>query len=257
MPTITVDNVSRYYRVKRRDRKGRGHGRVRRYETGVENVSLTIEQGEFVFFIGSSGAGKSTLLNLIAGKEKPGKGRILLNGKKLQGDKGWAARQLSLLIGYVPQKSALNRSITIRENLEEAAKAGKRKFEAEYDFNERAGKVLGLVGLPDVGEKFPIELTSGECRRVELACALINSPPILVLDEVTANLDEDSLWDVFLLLHEINRKGTTVIMATRSSQYVNMLRRRVVTLVDGRVFSDVNRGRYGEIGKKQDLPILL
>ena len=253
MPTITIDGVSKYYRLKRRNRPGRAG----RYEVGVENVSLTIEQGEFVFFIGSSGAGKSTLLNLIAGKEKPGKGRILLNGKRIHGVNGWAERQLPLLIGHVPQQSALNRSVTIRENLEQAAKAGNRRFEETYDFNERASKVLGLVGLPNVGGKFPVELTNGECRRVELACALINSPPILVLDEVTANLDEDSLWDVFLLLHEINRKGTTVIMATRNSRYVNMLRRRVVTLVDGKVFSDINRGRYGEVGKKQDLPILL
>ena len=252
MPTITVDHVSKYYRVKRRDRNGRRG----RFEVGVEDVNLTIEQGEFVFFIGSSGAGKSTLLNIIAGVERPGKGRILLNGKKLHGSTA-TAKQLPLMIGYVPQQSALNRSVTIRENLQEAAKAGNRKYEEEYDFKERAAKVLGLVGLPNVGPKFPIELTSGECRRVELACALINSPPILVLDEVTANMDEDSLWDMFLLLHEINRKGTTVIMATRNSRYVNMLRRRVVTLVDGRVFSDVNRGRYGEVGKKQDLPILL
>lgn len=253
MPTITLDNVSKYYRLKRRNRPGRAG----RFEVGVEDVNLTIEQGDFVFFIGSSGAGKTTLLNMIAGKDKPGKGRVLINGRNLNGIKGYAARRLPLVIGHVPQQSALNRSMTIRENLEQAAKAGDRKFEEEYNFDERAKKVLGLVGLPDAGRKFPIELSTGECRRIELACALINSPPILVLDEVTAGLDEDSMWDMFLLLHEINRKGTTVIMAIRNSHYVNMLRRRVVTLVDGRVFSDVNRGRYGEVGKKQDLPILL
>lgn len=257
MPTITVDNVSKYYRVKRRDRQKNRYGRRNRIEVGVENVSLTIEQGEFVFFIGSRGAGKSTLLNLIAGRDKPSKGNVLINGKRLFGDKSCLNRRLSLLIGYVSQQSTLDRAITIRANLELAAKAGNRKFEDEYNFDERANKVLGLVGLPDVGGKYPIELTAGECRRVELACALINSPPILVLDEVTASLDEDSLWDMFLLLHEINRLGTTVIMATRSSQYVNMLRRRVVMLVDGRVYSDVSKGRYGETGKKQDLPIRL
>ena len=256
MPTITVDNVTKYYRVKRRNRQ-RMNGRSGRYEVGVENVNLTIEQGEFVFLIGSSGAGKSTLLNMIAGREKPGKGSVLINGKRLQVNKVQMARRLPLLIGYVSQKSALNRSLTIWGNLAHAAKAGDKKFMNAYVFAERATKVLGLVGLHDVGKKYPIELTAGECRRVELACALINSPPILVLDEVTAGLDEDSLWDLFLLLHEINQMGTTVIMATRSSQYVNMLRRRVVTLVHGRVFSDVNRGRYGEVGKKQDLPILL
>ena len=87
----------------------------------------------------------------------------------------------------------------------------------------------------------------GECRRVELARALINSPPILILDEITANLDDDNIWDIFHLLTEINHRGTTVIMATHASKYVNIMRRRVVTLVDGRLFGDVRKGRYGDV----------
>ena len=83
-----------------------------------------------------------------------------------------------------------------------------------------------------------------------LAQALINSPPILVLDEITVNLDKDSMWDVFLLLTELNRKGTTIIMSTRNSEYVNMLRRRVITLVDGQIYSDAVKGRYGETERK-------
>ena len=82
---------------------------------------------------------------------------------------------------------------------------------------------------------------------LELARALVNSPPILVLDEITANLDDDNIWDIFHLLTEINRKGTTVIMATHASQYVNIMRRRVVTLVDGRLIGDVKNGKYGDI----------
>lgn len=92
-----------------------------------------------------------------------------------------------------------------------------------------------------------MELSVGECRRVELARAIINSPPILVLDEITANLDDDSIWDIFLLLNELNRRGTTVIMVTHASRYVNIMCRRVVTLVDGRVFGDVKKGRYGDV----------
>ena len=90
-------------------------------------------------------------------------------------------------------------------------------------------------------------MSIGECRRVELARALINSPPILVLDEITANLDDDNIWDMFHLLQELNRKGTTIIMATHASQYVNIMRRRVVTLVDGKIFGDVEKGRYGDV----------
>lgn len=96
-------------------------------------------------------------------------------------------------------------------------------------------------------KKYPVELSSGETRRVELARAMINSPPILLLDEITANLDDDNIWDMFHLLTEINRGGTTVVMATHASQYVNLLRRRVVTLVDGHILGDVSKGRYGEI----------
>ena len=90
-------------------------------------------------------------------------------------------------------------------------------------------------------------MSVGECRCVELARALINSPPILVLDEITANLDDDSIWDIFHLLTEINRRGTTVIMATHASRYVNIMRRRVVTLVDGQILGDVQKGKYGDV----------
>jgi cell division transport system ATP-binding protein len=98
-----------------------------------------------------------------------------------------------------------------------------------------------------VEKHHPLELSIGECRRVELARALIHSPPILVLDEITANLDDDTIWDIFQLLQEINHKGTTVIMATHASQYVTILRKRVITLVDGRILGDVQKGKYGDI----------
>jgi cell division transport system ATP-binding protein len=92
-----------------------------------------------------------------------------------------------------------------------------------------------------------VELSIGEARRVELARAIINSPPVLVLDELTANLDGDTIWDIFHLLTELNRRGTTIVMATHASEYVNLMRRRVVTLVDGHVFGDVKNGRYGDV----------
>lgn len=113
--------------------------------------------------------------------------------------------------------------------------------------DERIRKVLGLVGMRGAEKKYPGELSIGECRRVELARAMINSPPILVLDEITANLDDDNIWDMIILLNEVNRRGTTVIMATHASKYVNIMRRRVITLVDGHIFGDVERGRYGDV----------
>ena len=213
----------------------------------LDGVSLTVEQGEFVFLVGSSGAGKSTLLDLISGKLKPDKGTVSLNGKDLARLFPWSHNQTALLFGKVCQEQTLARRITVEENLRMAAMIGRRRFESAKHIDERIQKVLGLVGMRGTEKMYPGELSIGECRRVELARALINSPPILVLDEITANLDDDNIWDMLILLNEVNRRGTTVIMATHASKYVNIMRRRVITLVDGHIFGDVERGRYGDV----------
>ena len=245
MPTIKVENVSRYYWQKRQHWFQR-----RRKEIGVEDVSLSIEQGEFVYIIGSSGSGKGTLLKLIAGQERPHKGAVYIQSENVADLRKARGRKLPLLIGYVSQQHTLDRSKTVGEALEQAARVGLRKFGGKKELNNRIQKALGLTGLSGKQDQYPGMLTAGECRRVELAKALINSPPILVLDEVTANLDADSMWDVFLLLNEINAMGTTIVMSTHNINYVNMVRRRVVTLVDGRLYSDEVKGRYGEAKKK-------
>ena len=245
MPTIKVENVSKYYWQKRQHWFQR-----RRKEIGVEDVSLSIEQGEFMYIIGSSGSGKSTLLKLMAGQDRPNKGAVYIQSENVADLRKARGRKLPLLIGYVSQQHTLDRSKTIGETLEQAARVGLRKFGGKKELNNRIQKALGLTGLSGRQNEYPGMLTAGECRRVELAKALINSPPILVLDEVTANLDADSMWDVFLLLNEINAMGTTIVMSTHNINYVNMVRRRVVTLVDGRLYSDEVKGRYGEVKKK-------
>ena len=242
MPTITLEKVTKYYKVQKKHRRGE-----KRLETGVEDVDLTVEQGEFVFLVGSSGAGKSTLLDLISGKLKPDKGIVSLNGKDLARLFPWSHNQTALLFGKVCQEQTLARRITVEENLRMAAMIGRRRFESAKHIDERIQKVLGLVGMRGTEKMYPGELSIGECRRGELARALINSPPILVLDEITANLDDDNIWDMLILLNEVNRRGTTVIMATHASKYVNIMRRRVITLVDGHIFGDVERGRYGDV----------
>ncbi len=247
MPTIVVDHASKYYY----SRPKRIFRREEIQEIGVEDADFMVEQGEFVFVIGSSGAGKSTLMQLLAGQVAPDKGSVKIAGRNLTKLGKSVRRRLPLLVGYVSQQHSMEPRSTIKENLEAAAKIGKHKFKDEGNYGDRVRKVLGLVGLPGVENRYPVELTSGECRRIELAGTLINSPPILVLDEVTANLDADSMWDMYLLLHEINQMGTTVIMSTHNIDYVNMLRRRVITLVDGRVYSDEVKGRYGEITKRE------
>lgn len=241
MPTIELENVTKLYRPERQ------HRREKRLEVGVEDISLTIEQGEFVFIIGSSGAGKSTLLNLIAGREKPSRGKVYVDNKDLAWSMKLNRSRIAQTFGMVWQEPALIRKRTVEENLALAARITAPRSENSARLEARIKKVLGLVGLPGVEKKYPAEMSIGECRRVELARALISSPPVLVLDEITANLDDDSIWDVFQLLNEVNRRGTTVVMVTHASQYVNIMRKRVVTLVDGHIFGDVKKGRYGDV----------
>ena len=244
MPTITLENVTKNYKL---DRRQQNEQKGKRFEVGVENVDLTIRQGEFVFLVGSSGAGKTTMLELISGKLKPDRGTVYLDKKDLFKAIPWSQNRTALLFGKVQQEHSLIRKMTVEENLLIAAQVGRRRFESAKHLELRVKKVLGLVGMRGVEKKYPVEMSIGECRRVELARALINSPPILVLDEITANLDDDNIWDMFQLLQEVNRKGTTVIMATHASRYVNIMRRRVVTLVDGKIFGDVEKGRYGDV----------
>ena len=233
MPRIQLENVSKLYRQEKR------------VLAAVKEVNLTVEQGEFVFVVGSSGAGKSTLLQLISGNLEPTHGRVLFLQETAKNTLVRLRRFRRTEIGYVPQLSQLMRQRTIADNLSIVARLASGRRQAPID--ERVRKALSMVGLKGAELRYPVELSQGECRRVELARAIINSPPILVLDELTGNLDEDTIWDMFHLIDELNRRGTTVIMATHARQFVNLMRKRVVTLVDGRVFGDVPRGRYGDI----------
>ena len=148
------------------------------------------------------------------------------------------------MFGRMPQISMLVRKRTIGENLEMAARLTHVRSTTVH---ARIQKALAVVGMPGVEARYPAELSLGECRRVELARALINDPAVLVLDEPTASLDADTGWDILHLINELNRRGTTVVMATHAKEFVNLLRKRVLTLVDGRIWGDVPKGRYGSI----------
>ena len=232
MAEIRLDHVSKRYMEERR------------LTYAVRDISLTVEQGEFVFLIGSSGAGKTTLLQLMSGEIAPDEGTVLLNNTNIARMLGpWRVRARRTF-GVVSQQGLLIRKRTVGENLMLAAGAAgmmRRKS------REAVKKALGIVGLPGVEECYPAELSIGESRRGELARAVLNSPSILLLDELTANLDDDVIWDLIHLLTELNARGTTIVMATHASQYVNILRRRVITLVDGKIVGDVKNGKYGDI----------
>ena len=235
MAVVRLENASKLYKSEDK--------RDKRKHYAVRELNLTVEQGEFVFLIGSSGAGKSTMLKLIGGELAADEGAVYVDGVNVARFFGPWRTRLARTFGIVSQQTMLIRKRTIMENLMVAGRASglQRKAKAA------AEKALGLVGLPDVGECYPAQLSIGEVRRVELARAMISSPPILLLDELTANLDDDNIWDMMHRLNELNSRGTTIIMATHASQYVNIMRRRVVTLVDGRLAGDVKNGRYGDI----------
>ncbi len=249
MPTIYLDHVSKFYKPKRK-RKGPVH-----QDTGVEDVELNIHQGEFVFVVGGSGAGKSTLLRLITGETKPTRGTVYLGDKDLSRALFLSRNRMSVMFGKIWQDPTLIRKKTIEENLALASQIALGR-ESSKVVDIRIKKVLGLVGMKGVEKRYPVELSIGECRRVELARALISSPPILILDEVTANLDDDSIWDMLHLLNDVNRRGTTVIMATHDSQYVNILRRRVITMSGGRVVTDEKKGKYGDVLERDRKPLV-
>ena len=233
MPQIRLEQVSKYYQQEKKA------------VPAVREIDLTIEQQEFVFVTGSSGAGKRTLLNLIAGEITPTAGAVYLDNVPIGQQRRFGHPRKAGCIGYVPQISQLMRKRTIEENLAMASMIGRGRRKVPME--ERIRKALCMVGLKDVEKRYPVELSLGECRRVELARAIINSPSVLVLDELTASLDEDTIWDLFHLIGELNRLGTTVIMATHAKNFVNLMRKRVITLVDGRIFGDVRNGRYGDV----------
>ena len=232
MPVIRLENASKLYKTE-----------DKRKIYAVQELNISIEQGEFVFLIGSSGAGKTTMLKLLGGEISPDEGAAFVNDVNISRFFGPFKARLVRTFGVVSQQSMLIRKRTIMENLLVAGRAGGLQPKSRA----AAEKALGLVGLPNVGDCFPAQLSIGEVRRVELARALLNSPPVLLLDELTANLDDDTIWDILHLLNELNSKGTTIVMATHASQFVNIMRRRVVTLVDGKVAGDVKNGKYGDI----------
>lgn len=230
MPTIRMEDVAKLYKNKER--------RV----SAIQDVNLKIEQGEFVFFIGSRGSGKSTMLDIISGDVSPDRGAVFFDDVNIS---RVSKRRRSAYMGKVPQVSGLVRTETVAQNLSSSKK--KEFFRDKQLTQALISKALGLVGMPGCESRYPAEFSMSECRKLELAKAILRSPPILLLDEITDWMDDDTAWDIMHLLLELNRRGTTVLMATTAVQIVNIMRKRVVTLVDGRIRGDVQKGRYGYI----------
>lgn len=210
-------------------------------EPALKNISLHIEPREFVILVGTSGAGKSTLLKLLTREEKPTSGKIIVGGIDYDTLRDHHIPLLRRKIGVVFQDFKLLPQRTVFENIAFALEiAGMTNREIK----STVPKVIELVGLTGKEKKFPHQLSGGEKQRVAIARAVVRQPKILIADEPTGNLDPKHSWDIVALLEKINRYGTTVLLTTHNVDIVNKLKRRVITIDEGRITGDHAQGGY-------------
>ena len=208
----------------------------------LEDVSVEVGKGEFVFVVGPSGSGKSTFIRLLLKEEEPTRGSIHVAGKNIAALSPWKVPYLRRNIGTVFQDFKLLPEKTVFENVAFALEViGKPRHVIE----RRVPEILELVGLGDKLNNYPEELSGGEQQRVSIARAFVNRPLILLADEPTGNLDPSTSVEIMKLLDRINRTGTTVMMATHDNAIVDAMRRRVIELDKGQVIRDQARGVYG------------
>jgi cell division transport system ATP-binding protein len=207
----------------------------------LERVNLHVENKEFVIIVGESGAGKSTLLKLLTREEKPTSGKIIVGGIDYERLRDKDIPYLRRKIGTVFQDFKLLPNKTVEENV---AFALEIVGMSNREITHTVPKVLDLVGMKGKEKNYPHELSGGERQRVAIARAVVRQPKILIADEPTGNLDPKHAWDVIRVLEKINKHGTTVLLTTHNMEIVNKLKRRVVTIRDGKVVGDRARSSY-------------
>ena len=225
---IRFENVSKIYDGQKR--------------AALENVSVDIDKGEFVFLVGSSGSGKSTFLRLLLKEDDPTRGNVVVNGKTLNTMSKWQVPKLRRTIGCVFQDFRLLRNRTVGQNVAFALEVINKP---QRTIKRVVPEVLEMVGLEGKASRLPGELSGGEQQRVAIARAFVNRPLVLLADEPTGNLDPETSEGIMLLLERINRTGTTVVMATHDYHIVDSMRRRVIELNGGALTRDQSRGVYG------------
>ena len=215
------------------------------YDNGtraIQGISLTIEDGEFVFLVGPSGSGKSTIIKLLTSEVEPSAGRIMINGFSVSNISG---RQIPLMrrtLGVIFQDFRLIEKKTVYENLEFVMRA---VGASPKEIKKRIPYVLNLVGLEQKSKSHPTELSGGEQQRVAIARALVNNPNTIIADEPTGNLDPERSLELMSLLVKINQLGTTVVVVTHEKDLVDRFGKRVVTIEAGRVVNDSIGGYVG------------
>ena len=225
---ITLENVSKSYA------KG---------QPALNNVSLHIEKGEFVFIVGNSGSGKSTLIKLLLKELEPTTGKIVVNNQDLAKLKRRKVPKYRRGVGCVFQDFRLLKDRNVYENVAFAQRVVEKPNRI---IKKRVPEILTLVGLAEKYKSFPRELSGGEQQRVAVARALVNRPNILLADEPTGNLDPKNSMDIMKLLEEINDRGTTVLVVTHNREIVNEFKKRVITMRKGIIVSDEREGGYFE-----------
>ena len=208
----------------------------------LNDVSVEIGKGEFVFLVGQSGSGKSTFLRLILKEERATSGQVHVAGKDLARLSSWKVPALRRQVGTVFQDFRLLNNKTVQENVAFALEVIGRP---RTQIAKVVPEVLDLVGLAGKEGRKPDELSGGEQQRVAIARAFVNRPMILIADEPTGNLDPTTSVGIMRLLDRINRTGTTVVMATHDDDIVDQMRKRVIELEGGRLVRDQSRGVYG------------
>ena len=207
----------------------------------LDAIDLEIAKGSFVFLVGHSGTGKSSLLRLLYREQRPTRGAVSVDGVRVERLPRSKVAQLRRNVGVVFQDFKLLSDKTVWENVAFALQVTGARTK---DVMRQVPRVLDLVGLAHKARMFPSELSGGEQQRAAIARALVNNPKILLCDEPTGNLDPANTNEIMDLLHRINLKGTTVVIATHNALVVDRMRRRVIRLEDGRIVADEERGYY-------------
>lgn len=208
---------------------------------GLENASIRINKGDFVFLVGPSGAGKSTFIKLILKEINADSGSIKVNGKEVTKLSNREVPQLRRRIGIVWQDFRLLPNKTVFENV---AFAMEILHKPKKMIRKKVPQVLSLVGILDKADKYPNELSAGEQQRVAIARAIINKPTVLIADEPTGNLDPDTAAEIMDLLNQINITGTTILMVTHAKDIVDRMQKRVIAIESGHIVRD-EFGQYG------------
>lgn len=222
---ITFDNVTKIYNT----------------NVGLENASVNIDKGDFVFLVGPSGAGKSTFIKLILKEIDADSGSITVDGQEVTQLSNREIPELRRKIGIVFQDFRLLPKKTVYENV---AFAMEILHKTKRQIRKKVPQVLALVGISDKADKYPDELSAGEQQRVAIARAIINNPTVLIADEPTGNLDPDTASDIMDLLSQINLTGTTIVMVTHAKDIVDKMQKRVVAIEAGHIVRD-EFGQYG------------